>query len=83
MIADDDVHLAGLLVFPAGHVDSPGVDSCHGAPQHPEPAARSQVARVNVKQPDDAQQRDPKQNERGGGSPNPSGSQNADHILSI
>src|ERR1035437_10069176 len=74
MIANDDVRLVPVEVFTAGNVDSPGVDSGNDAPQPAEPASGSQAARLNVKQPDGAQQRDPKENEGCGRSPNPRGS---------
>src|ERR1035438_4668820 len=80
MIADDHVHLVGGHVFPAGNVDAPGVDFGQGGTEVTEPAARSQAARVAVEEPDGAQERDPEYDESRGGSPNPSGSQVADHI---
>ena len=74
MIANDDVHLVRVQVFTARNVDSPRVDSCKDAPKPAEPASGSQPARLDVKEPDRAQQRDPKQNKSSSRSPNPSGS---------
>src|SRR5271157_5131679 len=80
MIAHDHVHLVGGHVFTAGNMDPPGVDFGQDGPQVAEPAARSQPSRVGVEQPDRAQQRDPKYHQSRGGSPNPGGSQVANHI---